>query len=113
MKNTVKKNVMRLALVLAAACAAFLLYADHSPRMYHLQLTATGGGAIPAGLNNVLTGEYRPGTKIRLAAREEKGYDFERWTSSGGGEFDDPEDAGAVFVMPEGDVVLTAHFGKD
>lgn len=105
-----RRKWFRAIAVLAALCLAVLIYTDRSPKTYHLELASGDGGTIPAGLASVLDGDYESGTKIRLVAREMKGYSFDRWISSGGGEFDDPEDSGAVFIMPANDVTVTAHF---
>ena len=95
-----------------AMCMLMGFVVNREPVEYHLELTADEGGTIPAGLASVIGGSYAPGTKIKLVERSMKGYDFSHWTSSDGGEFDDPEDSGAMFIMPEGDVTVTAHYNK-
>ena len=105
-----RKQVVCGAAAAMALCLALGLSLGRGEREYSLELASEAGGAIPIGIARVLNGSYAPGTKIRLAANSDRGYNFARWSSSGGGEFDDPARDDAVFIMPESDVTLTAHF---
>ena len=95
-----------------AMCLIMGFVVNREPVEYHFELAAAEGGTIPSGLANVIGGNYAPGTKIKLVERSMQGYGFSHWTSSDGGEFDDPEDSGATFIMPESDVTVTAHYDK-
>ena len=97
---------------LVALCLLVGGVVNREPVEYRLELTADEGGTIPAGLAKVLSGSYAPGTRIELVERPMEGYVFSHWSSSDGGEFDDPEDRGATFVMPECDVTVTAHYER-
>ena len=83
---------------------------DSIALMYRLTITAGAGGTIPAGLENRIDGEYEPGEQIRLIARANPGYVFDKWTSSNGGDFIDANSVDTEFIMPEADTVITASF---
>ena len=106
---------LKLASVILGLIAMCLLVGhvvNREPVAYHFELAAAEGGTIPTGLAAVLSGNYAPGAKVKLVERSMQGYGFSHWTSSDGGEFDDPEDSGATFIMPENDVIVTAHYER-
>jgi len=78
--------------------------------MYRLTIAAGVGGTIPAGLDTRIDGEYEQGEQIRLIARPNPGYVFDKWTSSNGGDFVDAHSIDTEFIMPEADTVITANF---
>lgn len=81
---------------------------------YHeLTIKVSGNGKVVLGRSGI----YKAGSKMKIAAQPNKGYELTGWTTSSGGIFDIPEDAekgdnsqATAFTMPDHDVVLTAVF---
>lgn len=62
------------------------------------------------GTINAFEGSYPANYEIDLEAVPAEGYEFVEWTSSNGGVFEDPKSAETVFVVPDEDTTVTAHF---
>lgn len=116
MKHTSFRRVVHMRFFSVFLLVFLMLTSCHSPsaplsdKEFALKIVATEGGSIPAGKDTIINGQYKVGERIDIQAREMPGYRFDRWTSENGGEFEDDTESTTVFVMPEADVVLTAHF---
>lgn len=71
---------------------------DNPEQPTHYTLTVIGGSG---------SGSYSAGTRISISATVPSGKRFVRWESSGG-TFEDYLSASTYFIMPNGDVTLTA-----
>ena len=79
--------------------ATVTLYAVWTP-VYSLSVASgTGSGSYKAGTWVSITADTAPSGKV-----------FDRWTSSGGGMFEDASTASTTFMMPDHDVTLTATY---
>ena len=79
--------------------ATVTLYAVWTP-VYSLSVTSgTGSGSYKAGTSVSITADAAPSGKA-----------FDRWTSSGGGTFEDATTASTTFMMPDHDVTVTAAY---
>ena len=77
-----------------------------APATYTLTITAGTGGSITGGSS----GNYAAGTIIPITATAASGYTFNKWTSGGGGTFDNANRASTTFTMPAGAATITAGF---
>ena len=79
--------------------ATVTLYAVWTP-VYSLSVASgTGSGSYKAGTRVSITADAAPSGKV-----------FDRWTSSGGGTFEDASNASTMFIMPDHDVTVTAAY---
>ena len=79
--------------------ATVTLYAVWTP-VYSLSVASgTGSGSYKAGTWVSVTAETAPSGKV-----------FDRWTSSGGGTFEDASNTSTTFMMPDHDVTVTAAY---
>ena len=75
---------------------------------YSFSVTAGEGGTLGGAYESAYTEE----TEIPLSAEPSEGYAFWQWTSDNGGTFSDQTAAQTDFVMPAGNVNLTAEFRR-
>ena len=63
-----------------------------------------------SGISSVSgSGSYTAGQKVNISATVSSGYDFSKWSSSGGGSFSSTTSVSTTFTMPEGNVTITAN----
>lgn len=72
-----------------------------TPASYMLRVEGGGDGATESG-------NYVPGTVISISAGTKSGYNFNGWTTSGGGDFDNSTLPNTTFTMPDSAVTITA-----
>lgn len=101
-------GVLTLA-VLAAVWLRGLLWPGE-PAVYRFTIRAGEGGTIPAGLADLLDGDYPAGEVISIQARSMPGFQFDGWRSSNGGTFGDEKNSVTTFVMPKGETEVTAVY---
>lgn len=73
-----------------------------------LTIEASYGGVV-----KTLSREYKVGSKVKLVAEAEDGYQFVRWVREDGEEIDDCDEASLAFEMPDDDVKVAAVFILD
>jgi len=73
---------------------------------YTLIIKAGGGGSITKGSS----GNYAADTIIAITATPAAGYSFSKWTSDDAVYFADANSSSTTFIMPAGDVTVTANF---
>jgi uncharacterized repeat protein (TIGR02543 family) len=74
--------------------------------LYTATIQAGTGGRITSGTS----GSYASGDTITLEASANSGYTFDKWTSSGGGKFENAYSASTTFIMPAANITITANF---
>lgn len=62
------------------------------------------------GTINQEEGFFPADFEIELKAEPDEGYEFVNWTSSNGGTFDNDKNSETVFIMPDYDTKVIAHF---
>jgi len=81
-----------------------------TPPLTTYTVTVTGSAATSTG-----AGIYSPGEAVSISAGIRDGYSFSGWTASGGVagglEFEDPNSPTTIFLMPNGNVTVTANWG--
>ena len=58
-------------------------------------------------------GSYAAGSVVTVRAGSRSGYTFNGWTSDSNVVFDDPSAAETTFIMPDGNVTVTANWSRD
>lgn len=79
---------------------------EESSMLYTATIQAGTGGRITSGTS----GSYAVGDTITLEASANSGYTFDKWTSSGGGKYENAYSASTTFIMPAANVTITANF---
>ncbi len=77
-------------------------------KTYHPQKTLTinaVGGTVTGA------GAYKPGDTVRITAVPDEKHSFVKWSSPISGLFSNPNSNSTSFVMPDGDLSITANFG--
>lgn len=72
---------------------------------HEMKLKSTTGGKITS-----VEGYYSAGVQVAVVAEAEDGYEFDYWSTSNGGIFENVNDEYTFLEMPDNDVVVTAHF---
>lgn len=75
---------------------------------YNLTVNAKKGGAV----NTEVSGMYKENSKVELVAVADEGYIFAGWKSDSSGTFENNNRENTAFIMPAGDVTVTAMFVK-
>lgn len=68
-------------------------------------LTVSGSYAETSG-----AGQYAPGTQVSINAGSRSNYSFTGWTTSSDGSFANAASASTTFIMPNGNVTVTANW---
>jgi uncharacterized repeat protein (TIGR02543 family) len=71
---------------------------------YTATVIASEGGSV-----NIEGGKYEAGDRISLVAAADEDYNFSNWIATGG-TFTDADNASTTFIMPKGDVTISANF---
>ncbi len=58
-------------------------------------------------------GSYAAGSVVAVSAGDRSGYTFNGWTTDSGVAFDDANAAETTFIMPDGNVTVTANWSKN
>ena len=58
-------------------------------------------------------GSYAAGSVVTVSAGNRSGYTFNGWTTDSGVDFDDANAAETTFIMPDGNVTVTANWSRD
>jgi len=87
---------------------------DHTIEASFVQVYTLTLSADPAAGGTVSditdTGPYPSGTVVNISALPEIGYEFDYWSTTSTGAFDDATSAATEFTMPGEDSLITAHF---
>ncbi len=76
---------------------------------YSITISENPGGIVSATVEGRATAEAGAGTEITLTATPDEGYDFVKWILVGATPSSDTA-ANTMFIMPEGDVAVSAEF---
>ena len=75
------------------------------------QYAVTVNGSYDA--QNSGAGSYAVGSVVTVRAGSRSGYTFDGWTTDSGVAFDDANAAETTFIMPDGNVTVTANWSKN
>ena len=77
-------------------------------RQTRYAVTVNGSYADASG-----AGSYAAGSVVTVSAGNRSGYTFNGWTTDSGVAFDDANAAETTFIMPDGNVTVTANWSKN